>query len=159
MKIDNLDLKILKHLQEDARLSFRKLGKKLGVPHTTVFTRAERLVKRGVINRFAAILHPHELGLQMGFIIIDAPPSASKQIAQKLAGFNEARKVFRTFDGKVIAKIVVPNEGTHEGFEDFLTRLNEPSLTVYSVHDVAKFDNAIHPSLLKTLDIYRDKPD
>ncbi|MEA3254944.1 MAG: AsnC family transcriptional regulator [Candidatus Altiarchaeota archaeon] len=159
MKIDNLDLKILKHLQEDARLSFRKLGKKLGVPHTTVFTRAERLVKRGVINKFAAILHPHELGLQTGFIIIDAPPSESKQIAQKVAGFNEARKVFRTFDGKVIAKIVVPNHGTHEGFEDFLTRLNEPALRAYSIHDVVKYDNAIHPSLLKTLDIYRDKPD
>lgn len=157
MKIDNLDLEILKHLQEDARLSFRKLGKKLGVPHTTVFTRAERLVKKKVINKFAAILHPHELGLQMGFVIIDAPPSESKRVAQKLASFNEARKVFRTFDGKVIAKVVVPNPGTHEGFEEFLTRLGEFPFTAYSVHDVVKYDNAIHSDLLKTLEIYKEK--
>lgn len=157
MKIDNLDLEILKHLQEDARLSFRKLGKKLGVPHTTVFTRAERLVKRGVISRFAAILHPHELGLQIGFIVIDASPSESKKIAQRLAGFNEARKVFRTFDGKVIAKIVVPNHRTHEGFEEFLTRLNGFSFTAYPVHEVVKFDNSVHSDLLKTLEIYRER--
>jgi len=39
MKIDELDVEIIKYLQEDARMSFRQIGKNLGVPHTTVFTR------------------------------------------------------------------------------------------------------------------------
>jgi DNA-binding Lrp family transcriptional regulator len=41
MKIDELDLEIIKYLQADARMSFRDIGKNLGVPHTTVFTRAD----------------------------------------------------------------------------------------------------------------------
>jgi len=157
MKIDKLDLEIIKHLQNDARLSFRKLGKSLGIPHTTVFTRAERLVEKGVINRFAAILHPHDLGLQMGFIIIDAPPSESKLVAQKLAGFNEVSQVFRTFDGKVMAKVVVPGDRGQVGMENFLTKLDDCRFTAYPIHDVVKFESSINPELLKTLEMYSDK--
>ena len=158
MKIDNIDLEIIKHLQEDARLSFRKLGKHMGIPHTTVFTRAERLLKKGVISRFAAVLHPNELGLQMGYIVINAQPSESKRIAEKLAGFNEVQQVFRTFDGKVISKVVVPNpQGKpHVGFEEFLMKLNEPNVTALPIHEVVKFDDTIHPDLLKSIDMYSD---
>ena len=99
MKIDNLDLEIIKNLQQDARLSFRELGRKLNVPHTTVFTRAERLLERGIIKNFSAVLHPHDLGLQIGFIVVDTSAAQSKETAWKLAGFDEVRKVYRTFDG------------------------------------------------------------
>jgi len=157
MKIDKLDLEIIKHLQDDARLSFRKLGKKLGIPHTTVFTRAERLVKKGVISNFAAVLHPHELGLQMGYLIINAPPSESKKIAQKLAAFNEVQHVFRTFDGKIISTVVVPGRKGNTGFEEFLTKLDECDFTAYPIHDVVKYENSIHGDTLKTLEIYSDK--
>ncbi|RLI91708.1 MAG: hypothetical protein DRO89_03420 [Candidatus Altiarchaeales archaeon] len=141
MKIDNLDLNIIKHLQEDARLSFRELGEKLSVPHTTVFTRAERLLERGVIKNFSAILHPHDLGLQIGYIVIDVPPSQSRDTANYIAGFEEARKVFRTFDGKIIVEVLVPEK--HKGLEEFLTKLNISPIKVYPVHDVVKFDHKI----------------
>ncbi|HDH41245.1 MAG TPA: AsnC family transcriptional regulator [Candidatus Altiarchaeales archaeon] len=154
MKIDNLDLEIIKHLQQDARLSFRKLGRKLGVPHTTVFTRAERLLDRGVIKNFSAILHPHDLGLQIGFIFVDAPPSQSKEIAAKLSSFDEVRKVFRTFDGKIIAKVVVPRG--HHGFEEFLTKLDSFPINAYPVHEVVKFDHSIPESGLKSLHFYKE---
>jgi len=159
MKIDKLDLEIIKHLQEDARLSFRKLAKTLKIPHTTVFTRAERLVKRGIISRFSAEIHPHELGLQIGYIIIDAAPSQSKKIAQKLALFNEVQHVFRTFDGKIISKVVVPNskDKPQVGFEEFLTKLDDCNFTAYPIHEVVKYENTIHPDTIKTLDIYEDK--
>jgi Lrp/AsnC family transcriptional regulator for asnA, asnC and gidA len=149
MKLDNLDLNIIKHLQEDARLSFRELGQKLGVPHTTVFTRAERLLERGVIKRFSAILHPHDLGLQMGYIIINVAPSQSRDIANHVASFEETRKVFRTFDGKIIAEVLVSEK--HKGLEKFLTKLNVSPADVYPVHDVVKFEHKIHDGALNKL--------
>ncbi|MBN2014023.1 MAG: AsnC family transcriptional regulator [Candidatus Altiarchaeota archaeon] len=155
MKIDNLDLEIIKNLQQDARLSFRELGRKLGVPHTTVFTRAERLLERGIIRNFSAILHPHDLGLQIGFIIVDSPPAQSKDTARRLAGFDEVRKVYRTFDGKVIAKIIV-SEG-HHGLEEFLMKLGDLNMKAYPVHDVVKYDHTIPESGLKNLDLYKEK--
>ena len=156
MKIDNLDLEIIKHLQDDARLSFRELGRKLSIPHTTVFTRAERLVKRGVIKNFSAVLHPHDLGLQHGFVFVNSPPSKSKDVASSLSGFDEVRKVFRTFDGKVIAKVVIPGDG-HQSWENFLTKLNGFEMDVFPIHDVVKFESSIPGQTLKSLEYYVDK--
>lgn len=154
VKIDDLDVKILKHLQQDARVSLRELGRKLNTPHTTVFTRVERLVLLGVIPKFSAILHPHELGLQMGIILVNAHPSHSKEIAMRLSEFEEVRKVFRTFDGKIIAEVVV--SGGHGGFEDFLTKAStcysyNISIRSYPIYEVVKFDNTISESGLEAI--------
>lgn len=157
MKIDNLDLEIIKNLQQDARLSFRELGRKLGIPHTTVFTRAERLIDRGIIKNFSAILHPHEIGLQIGYIIVDSPAAQSKAIAAKLAGFDEVRKVYRTFDGKVIAQVIVPRG--HHGFEDFLTKLGDMNIQAYPIHEVVKYDHTIPEAGLKNMEIGKGKKD
>lgn len=157
MKIDKLDLEIIKHLQDDARLSFRELSKKLGVPHTTVFTRARCLLRRGIINKFTAVMHPHEIGLQVGYLVIHSPPSESKKVAEKLASFDEVRQVYRTFDGKVISKVVVSSLKPNTGFEEFLSKLDGYNFTAYPVHDVVKYDDSVHVDLLKTLDIYGEQ--
>ncbi len=151
MKIDELDLEIIKYLQDDARMSFRKMGKMLGVPHTTIFTRAERLLSRGVIKKFSAVLHPHELGLQIGYVIIDAPPSESKEIARKVAELDEARKVYRTFDGKILINVIVPERKYHQGMEEFLAKLNGCQMKAYPIIDIVKYENTLHPEILKEL--------
>ena len=151
MKIDELDLEIIKYLQEDARMSVREIGKKLGVPHTTIFTRAERLLDRGIIKKFSAILHPHELGLQIGYVIIDAPPSESKNIAKEIAKYEEARKIYRTFDGKILVNIIVPDHKYHQGMEEFLAKLNGYPMKAYPIYDIVKFENTLHAEILKDL--------
>jgi len=148
-KIDELDLTILEHLQQDGRMSLRKLSKKLDIPHTTVFTRVERLKKKGIIKKFSAIIHPHEVGGQIGLIIVDAPPSESKKIAEDIAKHEEAKKVFRTFDGKIIIKAIVPKEEGHSGLEKFLAKLNGHNMNVYPIHDVLKYDHSIHREAIK----------
>ena len=151
MKIDELDLEIIKYLQEDARMSFREIGKKLGVPHTTIFTRAERLLDRGIIKKFSAILHPHELGLQIGYVIIDAPPSESKNIAKEIAKYEEARKIYRTFDGKILVNVIVPDHKYHQGMEEFLAKLNGYPMKAYPIYDIVKYENTLHAEILKEL--------
>ncbi|MBN2250596.1 MAG: winged helix-turn-helix transcriptional regulator [Candidatus Altiarchaeota archaeon] len=155
MKIDELDLEIIKYLQENARMSFREIGKNLGVPHTTIFTRAERLIDKGVIKKFAAILHPHELGLQTGYVILEAAPSESKRIAADIAKHNEARKIYRTFDGKILVNFMVPEKDYHQGMEDFLSKLEGCPMKTYPIHDIIKYENTLHPDILK--DIARKK--
>jgi hypothetical protein len=53
---------------------------------------------------------------------------------------------------------VVPNpQGRpHVGFEEFLMKLNENNMTAFPIHEVVKFDESIHPEILKTLEIYKD---
>lgn len=151
MKIDNLDLDIIHNLQDDGRLSYRELGRKLGIPHTTIFTRVERLKRKGIIKKFSAIIHPHESGGQMGIVVIETPPSESRKVAQDISRFDEAKKVFRTFDGKVVVKAYVPNHSSQRGFEDFLTKLNGYPITVYAAHDVIKFDHSVQREIIEAI--------
>lgn len=152
MKIDELDLEIIKYLQDDARMSFRDIGKNLGVPHTTVFTRAEKLINKGIIKKFAAVLHPHELGLQIGYVIVDAPPSESKEIAKQIANLEEARKVYRTFDGKILVNVIVPERKHHQGMEEFLAKINCPAtMRAYPINDIIKYEHTLHGDALKEL--------
>ena len=150
MKIDDIDLEIIHHLQEDGRMSFRALGKRLGVQHTTIFTRVQRLKKKGIIKKFSAILHPHDVG-QIGIIVIDAPPSESKEMAEKISKFPEAKKVFRTFDGKIIIKAVIPHHPEQRGFEDFLTKLNGYPMSVYPIHDIIKYDHTVDKEMFNNM--------
>lgn len=149
MKFDQLDLTILKHLQDDGRLSFRELGRKLDIPHTTVFTRVERLKKKGVIKKFAAILHPHELGGQINVIVLEPNPSESKSLAKKISELEGAKNVFRTLDGKIIIHAVVPSDPEAQGIEDFLTKIEGRPFTLYSINDIVKFDHKVHEDILK----------
>jgi Lrp/AsnC family transcriptional regulator for asnA, asnC and gidA len=151
MKIDELDLEIIKFLQDDARMSFREIGKNLGVPHTTIFTRAERLLDKGIIKKFSAILHPHELGLHMGYVIIDAPPAESKDMAKKISGLDEARKIYRTFDGKILVNVIVPEQKYHQGMEEFLAKLNGCPMKAYPIYDIIKYEHTLHADALKEL--------
>lgn len=59
---DELDLQILKSLQENARISYRALARRLGVSVTTVSERVRRMVSSGVIRGFTAIVNPEKLG-------------------------------------------------------------------------------------------------
>ncbi len=148
MKVDRLDRKIIKHLQENARMSLKEMGRKLGVPHATVFTRVDRLMKRGIIKRFSAVLYPHEIGLRMGVIVINLPVSESKKIAERIAEFDEVLKVFRTFDGKIIVKTILPDKKNYKGLEEFLRRLEYPT-EVYLINRVVKFDHSIREEMLE----------
>ena len=62
MSIDDSDMKILHELAKDSRLSFRAIGKKLGLATTTVIHRYEKMKKDGVIKYPSAIIDHEKLG-------------------------------------------------------------------------------------------------
>ena len=61
--LDNIDLKILRCLQEDARLTTRQLSEKVNLSTTPVFERLKRLEREGYIKKFVAILDAEKLDL------------------------------------------------------------------------------------------------
>jgi DNA-binding Lrp family transcriptional regulator len=64
-RIDDLDVKILVELQEDARKSLREIAEKLGVAEGTVYNRINKLRKYGVIEKFIPIVNYSELGFDL----------------------------------------------------------------------------------------------
>ncbi|RLI91276.1 MAG: AsnC family transcriptional regulator [Candidatus Altiarchaeales archaeon] len=68
-KIDELDLKILRELQKDARQSYRDLADKLGVAEGTIYNRIHKLKDIGVIKRFIPDIDFSKLGYDLTAII------------------------------------------------------------------------------------------
>ncbi|MBX3609534.1 MAG: Lrp/AsnC ligand binding domain-containing protein [Hydrogenophaga sp.] len=63
--LDRIDLKILRLLQEDGRLSNLKLAEQVGLSPTAVLARTQRLQRDGIIAGYEARLDPHKLGRGM----------------------------------------------------------------------------------------------
>ena len=69
MKIDSLDLRILKLLEADARQTLRSISKKLKTPISTIHSRIRKLRSAGVIKGFSVVLNAEKLGYEFKVII------------------------------------------------------------------------------------------
>jgi len=65
MNLDETDVKILKTLISDARLSSRQISKKSGVSIGTVLTRIKRMEKEGLVRGYSAIVNQEKLGYEL----------------------------------------------------------------------------------------------
>lgn len=61
--LDETDLKILRILQEDARITTKELAAKVNLSTTPVFERLKRLERDGYIRKYVAILDAEKLNL------------------------------------------------------------------------------------------------
>jgi len=69
MVMDETDVKILKSLVSDARLSSRQVSKKSGVSIGTVLTRMKKLEKEGVVRGYSAVVNHEKLGYMLTALI------------------------------------------------------------------------------------------
>lgn len=60
--LDEIDLKILKTLQKNAKLTTKELAEAVNLTPTPVFERQKRLERQGYILRYTAILDPEKMG-------------------------------------------------------------------------------------------------
>jgi len=82
--LDDLGQKIIGELQEDARQSFREIGRKLKVSEGTVRNRVKSLVKSDVM-KISAVPNPQRLGLNfMCIMCIEVKVGTAEQVEQRL---------------------------------------------------------------------------
>ncbi len=63
MAIDDIDRKVLAELQEDARVSFAELGRRVGLTTPAVIERVRKLEDSGVITGYRAEIDTAKVGL------------------------------------------------------------------------------------------------
>jgi len=127
-EIDELDLKILKLLEEDGRLAFLDIAKKLRLSESTIRKRVKALKENGVIKRFTVEIDPAKIGLNTVAIVgIDVDPPKLLEVAQKLCDFKEIRCVATstgdhmimteiwTKDGRELTRLISEKIGPIEG--------------------------------------------
>jgi Lrp/AsnC family transcriptional regulator for asnA, asnC and gidA len=74
--MDETNLFIIKRMTENARVSFRKIAKELGVSPDTVISRHKTLQEKGVIRGSTVVINPKKIGYHgMATFMIDASPT------------------------------------------------------------------------------------
>lgn len=63
LKLDSIDLKILKILQDDGRISNLDLSQQIGLSPAPTLERVKKLEKAGIIKGYQAVLDLYRLGL------------------------------------------------------------------------------------------------
>ena len=127
--LDEIDRKILKQLQENARISNVDLADKVGLSAAPCLRRVRGLEDEGVIRKYVTLLDPLKLGLTVSVFI---QVSLEKQMRNALDTF-EASILARdevmecylmTGDADYLVRVVVPDVAAYERFlKDVLTRL------------------------------------
>lgn len=73
--LDNTDWRILREMQQDARLSFNELGRRVGLSAPAAAERVRKLEDRGIITGYAAQVNPAKVGLPLlAFIQLHCDP-------------------------------------------------------------------------------------
>jgi len=70
--IDNKDAEIIKILEDDGRISVLELAKKVKLSHETVRYRINKLVRKGVIEKFTVSIDKKKLGYNLYAVIMIA---------------------------------------------------------------------------------------
>lgn len=69
-RIDKTDLLIMKELQKNSRLTFRKIGKKVGVSSSTVKNRIQKMQQQQIIDKFVLFVEPKIFGYKTVYIVV-----------------------------------------------------------------------------------------
>jgi Lrp/AsnC family leucine-responsive transcriptional regulator len=67
--LDDANIRLIAELQQDARLSFAELGRRVGLSSPAVAERLARLEETGVITGYHAQVDPRALGFTLGAIV------------------------------------------------------------------------------------------
>lgn len=113
--IDEISLKILKILQNKARIPNVEVARKVGMAPSAVLERIRKLEKQGFIDGYEVRLNPQRFQRSMvGFIHVSIDGTANdNHIAGRLADIDEIQEVHFTTgdDGYLLkARVAGPNE-------------------------------------------------
>jgi Lrp/AsnC family leucine-responsive transcriptional regulator len=102
LELDEKDKEIMRILQKDANKSYRGIGRELGCPITTVYSRVKRLEERGVVIGYKTIFNAVEVGFPAtAFILVRVKfreagvrdPYDFRRIANEIAKLREVQKI------------------------------------------------------------------
>jgi len=129
-RLDEIDRKILKHLQEEARISNAELADRVGLSPAPCLRRVRTLEERHVIKKYVTLLDPAALDLG---VTIFVQISLDLQVEDRLEIFEHAitrrpevlECYLMTGDADYLVRVVVPDVAAYERFlKDVLTRVD-----------------------------------
>ncbi len=120
--MDVIDRRVLNHLLNRGRDSYREIAKELHLSPSTVMKRVREMEKKGMIKRYSAVVDYDSLGFDI-HVIVDVRVAKGKLqlIESKIARHGSVLSVFDntgSFDATVIARFK-----NRAGLDRFIKRL------------------------------------
>ena len=108
LRIDELDIQIIKLLQEDSRLSYNKIAEKLGISVGTAYNRIKNLEERGILKGYTIIVDPDKVGYGLtALILVQAEGKHLTEVESEIAKIDNVTSVYDItgeFDIAVISR-------------------------------------------------------
>ena len=145
MNIDVLNRKILKCLQENARLSNAEIGRRVGISSPAVAERIRKMEDAGLIHGYKTVVSPFEAGYQLKAIVtLRAFMGKLKPFLEKVQEYDEVLNCYRiTGNENIIMEVVLKNQFHLEKFIDQLIVYGESKTQIVLSHTIA--NNEIKP--------------
>lgn len=104
IQLDKNDVQIIEMLQNDGRIMYKDIARKVGVSLPTVSSRIQRLTELGVIKKFTVIVDPDRIyGKVRGLLLLQVDPSNVEDAAAKLSSMKEVREIYMTAGSSPLA--------------------------------------------------------
>jgi Lrp/AsnC family leucine-responsive transcriptional regulator len=131
-KVDGIDWKLLLELQQNARLSFSELGRRVGLTPPAVAERVRRLEEAEVITGYRVDLDTEKLGHTVTAVIrLQIPEGGCARFAPIAPEIPEIHECHRITGGdSYVMKVVVPSI---RHLESLLDRLAVHGTTITSI--------------------------
>ncbi len=124
MRLDELDLKLINLLIEDARLNISELARLLGVSRQTVRARMERLEREGVILGYTVKLSPAVGNATTILMVVETDN------LEKLTEYSEVVEVYRVSSRRFVVKVVISK------IRELSSLTSDPSINVLEIMPV-----------------------
>ena len=140
--MDNLDRGILKLLQENSKISYKKIASIVKEPTSTIHFRVKRMIEEKIITKFSACVDLKKIGYNaIGWVGISVDPLKLKKAADILQSFEEVL-------------IVVSSSGDHNIVIQVISK-DEKSLWRFVIDNVQGIDGIKDFHVSTTLDVYK----
>ena len=120
--LDNIDIKILRELQKNGKITTKELASRVGLSQSPVFERQRKMEQEGYISKYVAILNPEKTGNNI-------------QVWCNIKLKKHAQEMGQDFMDKIIAFDEVVECYNTSGDYDFMVKI----LT----HDMSEYQNFV----------------
>jgi DNA-binding Lrp family transcriptional regulator len=118
-KLDKVDLKILRILQENSKITNLDLSKKIGLSPAPTLERVKKLEQTGIIDSYHAKVNPQAIGLNVKtFVLVNLlwkKENALENFIKKIQKIDEVTECFIiTGDADLLLKVVTKDLPSYE---------------------------------------------
>jgi Lrp/AsnC family leucine-responsive transcriptional regulator len=127
MKIDAINVSILKILQQNARTSNAEIGRQVGISSPAVGERIKKMEDTGIIDKYQTVVSYQETGFQLKAIItMKAFVGKLVPFIKKVKSYKEVINCYRiTGNDNIVMEVVFKNQTHMESFIDDLILYGE----------------------------------